>query len=569
MLKQALIVFAAVVAASALRAAEPPASPGRPKAQEAAAALARGDTAQAIAGFTAALEDASLPNDRRGVVLNDRGVAYARLGQTKLAVEDFNRAVQLFPEYAAVYNNRGNLLLTLAQYKEAIKDFDRALLLAPGYAAAYNNRAGAYLKLGQTADAIHDYTSAIKLLPANAAPLSGRGRAFLSIKRPHAAIRDFTRAVGSDARFASAYRNRAEAQIDVQQYPQAVEDFSRAIAFDLNNAEIYVLRGEAYLASGDSDAAIKDFSRAIELEPQAAGAYTARGLAHGLSGAFDEAFADLNRAIELDPRSAVAFACRAFVYKQNAQADIGQSDIQTALQIDENLPEVLWAKGELADAAGRKEQAIADLRRALALKPSLKLAASALERLGADPNGEEKEEPGLGLDKWRVVSRGETYFAVNDGYPRLRVPLETLGEGAPKILEWEEKKAPLKGIGVLRFYAGSVEGRAGREDIEQVAILDLWAKSVVAIQLHRQGAKLATWTWNEGKVVVASADGVTDEYALRAAAREREPGERSYTNAPDGWSPFADSWGPPSRYDSPRRSAPRRRPKSLFDLLFN
>ena len=112
--------------------------------------------------------DKTLPNDRRATILNDRGVAYSRRQQPKEAIDDFNRAIQLYPEYAAVYNNRGNVLLGLGAVREAIKDFDRALVLAPGYAAAYSNRAGAYMKLGQVELAIADYTKAIALTPPTA-----------------------------------------------------------------------------------------------------------------------------------------------------------------------------------------------------------------------------------------------------------------------------------------------------------------------------------------------------------------------------------------------------------------
>ena len=106
------------------------------RVREAAAALVRGNVDQALAIYAEVLEDKSLPNDRRATILNDRGVAYSRRQQQKEAIDDFNRAIQLYPEYAAVYNNRGNVLLGLGAVREAVKDFDRALLLAPGYAAA-------------------------------------------------------------------------------------------------------------------------------------------------------------------------------------------------------------------------------------------------------------------------------------------------------------------------------------------------------------------------------------------------------------------------------------------------
>ena len=538
------LVIGAILAPVAQRVAHAAPSADTPSlTDEAAMALVRGDPQQAVTSYTAALNDTALSNDRRAAILNDRGLAYVRLGQPKLAIEDFNRAAQLFPEYAAVYNNRGSLLLSLGVPKEAIKDFDRAIVLGPGYAAAYNNRAGALAKLGQLDDAIRDYTKAVTLMPTSPAPLSGRGRVHLALQRPHAAIRDFTRAVNADARFAAGYRNRAEAKLEVEHYDEAIEDLSRAIAFDVSNAEFYVLRGQAYLAMRNTPSAIKDFTHAIELDPNIASAYAARGLAHGLAEVYDAAYADLNKAIELDPRSSVAFAYRAFVYKQNGQLDVGLHDIETAIKVDAERPEVYWAKAEIEEALGQTEQAIADLRKALELRPSYRDANESLLRLGAvAPNGNETVLADAGTDTWRIVMRGNRYFAVDDLFPRLSVPLEMMGEGQPRLLEWEVKKPPFKGIGVLRFYGGSVAGRSGREDIELIAVLDLDQSLVIAIEPHRQGEKLAVWTWEEGKVTVASADGVTDEFSLRVGKEEVATTRRDTGSEQGfpGWAPWSE-----------------------------
>lgn len=539
------------VAASLLLCAIPAAaapSPTQTLIDQAATSLVRGEASQAAATYTEALKDPALPNDRRASILTDRGVAYTRLNQAKLALDDFNKAAQLFPEYAAVYNNRGNLLLALSLPKEAIKDFDRALVLAPGYASAYNNRANAHMKLNQTAEAYRDYTKAIQLMPTNAAPLSGRGRAHLVLGRPHAAIRDFSRSVTADARFAAGYRNRAEAKLEVEHFDEAIEDLSRAIAFDATNAEMLVLRGNAYMATKNMPSAIKDFTRAIEINAGLTAAYEARGLAHSMIDAREEAFADLNRAIELDPRSAVAFAYRAYVYKQDSQPDVGLKDIETALKLDEKRPEVYWARAEIEEAQGMADMAVADLRRALGLRPGYRDALDSLQRLGfsvAEPDDAGLE--GLGLDKWRVITRGGRYVAVNEDYPRIAVPLEMMGEGKPRIMDWELKEAPFKGIGVLTFDAGKVSTQKGDEETEQIAIIDTQENKIVAIEPHKQGARFANWTWEEGKVIIASADGVTDEYNLRVGKEVAEQPRRTQT------------WTRPQR----------RKPKTLFDLFFN
>lgn len=546
--------------------------------KQGASALVRGDTGQAIAHYTSALADQSLPNDRRAMLLNDRAVARARLGQTKEAFDDFNQAVKLFPEYAALYNNRGNLLLALGLAKEALKDFDRALLLAPGYAAAYNNRAGARMKVGETATAIADYTQAVRLLPSGAAPLSGRGLAHLELGRPHAAIRDFSRAVNSDASFGAGYRNRAVAKLAVGHYEEAIEDLSRAVAFDAKNDDIYALRGHAYLVTGNYEAAIKDFSFAIELKPNDAKLYAERGLAHGRNGNREEALADLGFAIEKDPRSATAFAYRAFVYKEAEQADVGMKDIATAQKLAPDAAEVLWAKAEVESALGQKDQAIADLKRALLLDPGLKFAADALERLDGDQTeAEEKVVADLGHAGWKVVIRGQRYFAVHPSYRKLSVPLEMAGEGQPKLLAFEQREAPLKDIAVLTFSGGSVKGTAGDEPTEFAAILNLATKTVIAIEPQKQGAKVSNWTWGEDKVTVASVDGVTDEFVLRndkrpAVAVAPSP-RRRFSSAHDDQmqpQPWEVPWGtPPPRQRRDARPVQRKKPKTLFELLFN
>ncbi len=537
------------------------------KAQDAATALVRGDAGQAVANYTEALKDATLPNDRRATILNDRAVAYARLGQTKLAIDDFNRAAQLFPEYAAIYNNRGNLLLALGYPDEAIKDFNRAIVLAPGYAAALSNRAGAYAKEGHNDLAIRDYTAAVKLMPQSAAPLAGRGRVHLAAGRPHAAIRDFSRAVTADPRFAAAYRNRAEAKLDVLRLQDAIEDLSRAIAFDAENPELYLLRGQAYLFLDNVSAALKDFTQATTLDPRSARGFATRGLAYAIAQSYGEAFADLNRAIELDPRSGVAFAYRAVAYKMSGQTDVGLKDAETAEKLDPDGPEVLWAKGEIEEAQGRTEQAVADYKRAVTLSPRLKLAADGLQRLGGDTgSAEDREIAGAGVENWRVVQQGNRYYAVSDQYRRMRIPLEMAGDGQPQLLEWELKQPPLRGIATLRFSAGAVPGAMGPEEVEQVAILDLDNNSVVGIEPHREGKKVASWTWQDDRVVVASVDGATDEFILRANVARGSDGRR-YTSSESGfWAP----WGQlDSAAQGERRERRRSKPKTIFQLLFN
>ncbi len=541
------------------------------KAQEAATALLRGSVEQAITAYTEALQDETLANDRRAAILNDRGVAYSRSGHSKLALEDYNRAVQLFPEYAPIYNNRGNTLLALGLREEAIKDFDRAITLAPGYAAAYNNRAGAQLALGEPDRAIKDYTRAVILMPQNAAPLNGRSRALLNEDRPYAAMRDLARAIAADAKSGASYQLRASALIDVGKFEEGIEDLSRAIAFEPNSLELHIQRGHAYLMTDNASSAIRDFTRALEIDVRSAAAFAGRGFAHARIEAFEEAESDLARALEIDPRSVDAFAYRGWLYKQIGQPDLGLKEVEKAMRIDGKRADVHWVKGEIEQTLGRNDDAIASFRMALTLKPWHRNARAALQQMGIDPNPT-TEVAGAAIDGWRVVLQAGSYSALLDGNTKLRVPLEMVGKGEPKLLDWELKDAPLKGIGLLRYFAGVVTGESGQEDVEQTAIVDLSTSQVVTIQLQKQGEKETAWTWNEGAVTIASIDGVTETMQLREIRREvaqRRPVERQSDYGAPVWAPWGQGWGTSPGY-AQRGSAPARRkkPKNFFEMLF-
>jgi tetratricopeptide (TPR) repeat protein len=406
------------------------------------------------------------------------------------------------------------------------------------------------MRLGQTEQAIADFSRAISLVPANPAALTGRGRAHLGAWRPAAAIRDFSRAVTHDARFSAAYRSRAEARLIMESYEPAIEDFSRAIAFEARNADLYVLRGTAYLQAGNAASAVKDFATAIDLGPRNSWAYVARGFAYAKAEAFDDALADFARAIELDPRSAKPFAYRAWTYRRQQQPELALKDVERALRLDANSPEAYWARGEIHEAQGRPTQAVPDLKKALSLDPLLKDAARALERLGVALSREEVEVANAGLEGWRVSTKGRQYVATNDQFPKLSVDIEMIGKGQPKILEWEVKKTPFAGIGVLYFHAGIVEGPRGAEDVEQLAVLDLQSNTVVSVEMQRRGTRIAQLTWDEGKLTVASADGTKDEFQLR----QGKPKEVAAV--------------PKKAVEQPKPWARSGKPKTLFELLF-
>ena len=76
---------------------------------------------------------------------------------------------------------------------------------------------------------------------------------------------------------------------------------------------------------------------------------------------------------------------RAWAYFKADKAAQGLPDVEKSLQLLPDDPGALDTRGHIFEALGRREEAIADFRRALANAPDLQGSKDALKRLGASP----------------------------------------------------------------------------------------------------------------------------------------------------------------------------------------
>jgi tetratricopeptide (TPR) repeat protein len=199
---------------------------------------------------------------------NNLVVAHIEKGQFDLAIQDFNKAIELDPKDAAAYNNLGAAYHDKGQFDLAIQELSKALELDPKYASAYFNRGLAYADKGQLDLAIQDYGKAIELDPRRADVYNNLAGAYHAKGQLDLAIQDLIKAIEVDPKYADAYNNLGAAYIEKGQLDLAIQDCSKAIELDPKFAAAYHNRGLAYKAKGLSALAQKDFDKAIELDPQ-------------------------------------------------------------------------------------------------------------------------------------------------------------------------------------------------------------------------------------------------------------------------------------------------------------
>ncbi len=88
-------------------------------------------------------------------------------GEFDLAVNDYNKAIELNPKDAVAYLNRGRAYHNKTNYDLAIADFDKVIELNPKETSAYLNRGNAFEKKGNAQQAIGDYKKVVELDATN------------------------------------------------------------------------------------------------------------------------------------------------------------------------------------------------------------------------------------------------------------------------------------------------------------------------------------------------------------------------------------------------------------------
>ena len=90
------------------------------------------------------------------------GYALGQRGQTAEAIAQYEKALEIDPNNAAVHNNLGSRLASIGRTADAIDQYRRALEIKPDYIEAHANLGNALFRQEKFADAEAEYRSALR-----------------------------------------------------------------------------------------------------------------------------------------------------------------------------------------------------------------------------------------------------------------------------------------------------------------------------------------------------------------------------------------------------------------------
>ena len=142
-----------------------------------------------------------------------RGRIALRHGDVSRAISNFDEAIRLNPNHAAVFRERALAHRNAGALGAAIADYDQAIALDPNHAASYRERGLALVAKGDFDRAILSYNTAVRLAPSDAQARVSRGLALLARGSPEEARADFKAALALPAEADDAAHQTARATL--------------------------------------------------------------------------------------------------------------------------------------------------------------------------------------------------------------------------------------------------------------------------------------------------------------------------------------------------------------------
>ncbi|WP_158988776.1 tetratricopeptide repeat protein [Mucilaginibacter sp. L196] len=232
-----------------------------------------------------------------------KGKDYEFLHKKNMAIDYFNKVLNLFPLHLEASYDRSDVLLDSGKYREAIAGFIWALKANPSYGYPAYKLSSCYKELYMRDSALYYINIHIIKYPDDADGYDLKGEIFNDNRDKISkitAIRLFNRAIKLNPENEGYYEDRGAAYSDIDSLNLSIKDFTKAISIDKNRVYPEIRLGYCYYRKNEYISALTHYKQALRIDSTYKYAYTDIDLIYSKQGKHKECIELLKKALVID-----------------------------------------------------------------------------------------------------------------------------------------------------------------------------------------------------------------------------------------------------------------------------
>lgn len=211
--------------------------------------------------------------------LHNKGLCYVRIGQLVKALEYFDKAVSINPDYLDGWLSKAQTLASLGKIEEAITSYDEAIKLNPDSFHVWYSKGTRLTMASRWEQALPCYDEALKI----------------------ASLRKDTKSKDDLAGEAGALDNKGYCLSELDRYEEALKCHAKALEINPNHQNALINYGRALYGLGRYNDAIKSYNKATQINPWNGLVWFHTAYALDKIGKKREAIISFEKALKLSP----------------------------------------------------------------------------------------------------------------------------------------------------------------------------------------------------------------------------------------------------------------------------
>jgi tetratricopeptide (TPR) repeat protein len=297
-------------------------------------------------------------------------VAFNNLGQLDKAIVSYKKTLKIKPDYPEAHYNLGVIFNNQGKLSAAISCYQHAIKFKPNYTKAHSNLGIALKDMGQLQASVKSYQQVLKLQPHDPEALYNLGNVLHDLDHGAAAITHYERALKINPNYIEACNNLGIALKEAGHLNQAIKHYEDALKIKPDYAEAHYNLGVILQETGQLKEAVNHYEQAVKIKPRYAEAYNNLGMTLQDSGQPDTAINNYKNAIRINPNYAEAHNNLGVTLNETHQSVIAINSYHKAIQLKPDYAEAHYNLGIALKERGQLNDAINSYQQALKIKPT-------------------------------------------------------------------------------------------------------------------------------------------------------------------------------------------------------